>query len=563
VTQDTVDFGSHSSFNAAEQPTYLYPGHQPAEAGPNPVHVGKYEIVRPLGGGGQATAWLAFDPDLRRQVVVKLYHAARTPEEQERVLKEGQALARVHSRYVAHCNSAERHDGTPYLVMEYIPGKNLVELQAGQPLDVDRALELTAQLAEGLASVHACGLLHRDLKPSNVLVGDDGVPRLVDFGLAEPLAGEGLSRVSGTLPYMAPEQARGDGQHIDARSDIFGLGAVLYEMLTGGPPYRATDRRDLLREARDGDLEPPVERRPKMPKSVNALCLRCLAREPADRFSSAAELAGAARRCRSGWTGFDFLVRLGPFKLRLAIAVAAALLLLAPLTLWKMRPPGDAERYAVVVRHEGEPVAQPPAPAQRDDGAEAPRLKTAVQEAKHPADRRALRQDFAIAVTSADGRPFSAADTAFAKGNKLSLRIELAKDAYVGAWAVNADGSVVQLFPNDHEPDNHLKAGRPHTIPTPEPGLAADDAARGKEYIHVVASTAPWSPPHTLQRATELGTFPSYTRLVEKRELQQVLEGVVSRGDKPAAEKDAPAVSEVIIPLGGTGGAEPGKPGPP
>src|SRR5205807_7586415 len=103
--------------------------------------------------------------------------------EQETVLKEGQALARVRSPYVAQCFSAERHEGAPYLVVEYIPGKNLSQLLRDKPLGLSQAVELTRQLAEGLAAVHACGMLHRDIKPSNILVGDDGKPRLVDFGL--------------------------------------------------------------------------------------------------------------------------------------------------------------------------------------------------------------------------------------------------------------------------------------------------------------------------------------------------------------------------------------------
>jgi serine/threonine protein kinase len=192
--------------------------------------IGKFSILRPLGQGGQAATLLAFDPDLRRHVVLKLYHQALTPAEQEMVLQEGRILARVRSPYVAQCYSAERQEGVPYLVMEYIPGRSLATRDRSKPLPPAQVLELVRQLAEGLAAVHACGLLHRDVKPGNILIGDDGRPRLIDFGLALPLASEDLAHISGTLGYMAPEQARGEADRTDARSDIYALGMVLYRV---------------------------------------------------------------------------------------------------------------------------------------------------------------------------------------------------------------------------------------------------------------------------------------------------------------------------------------------
>src|SRR5262249_12790859 len=149
---------------------------------------------------------------LQRHVVLKLYHAARNEAQQEAVLREGRALARVRSPYVAACYAADRHEGVPYLVLEYIPGRNLAAEHRARPLTPAQALELVRQLAEGLAAVHACGLLHRDLKPGNVLVGDDGRPRLVDFGMAVGLIQDDLVGISGTVPYMAPEQARGEAE---------------------------------------------------------------------------------------------------------------------------------------------------------------------------------------------------------------------------------------------------------------------------------------------------------------------------------------------------------------
>src|SRR5262249_1957895 len=136
----------------------------------------------------------------------------------------------------------------------------------------------------------------RDIKPANILVGDDGIPRLVDFGLAAPLAGESLRGVSGTLSYMAPEQARGEVERIDPRSDLFGLGAVLYDLLTGRPPYRGETPEALWQAARAGDVVPPRTYSPALPAAVNDLCMRCLAKHPGQRFASATELAQVLRR---------------------------------------------------------------------------------------------------------------------------------------------------------------------------------------------------------------------------------------------------------------------------
>jgi serine/threonine protein kinase len=285
-------------------------------ANATPASFGKYRVERILGEGGQASTLLAWDPDLHCHVVLKLYHRARTPAEQELVLREGQALKRVRSPYVAACLGVERQDGVPALVMEYVPGRNLRQEQRARPLGINQALELTGQLAEGLAAVHACGLLHRDLKPDNVLVGDDGRPRLVDFGLVVPVASADLAGVSGTLPYLAPEQARGEAERIDPRSDVYGLGAVLYELLTGRPPHQGASREALWRAACAGDVVPPRQVNRRVPAAVNELCLRCLAKDPTQRFASAADLAGAVRRLR-WWR-----------RWRLSLAAAAAALVL-------------------------------------------------------------------------------------------------------------------------------------------------------------------------------------------------------------------------------------------
>jgi hypothetical protein len=488
---------------------------EPDVTGPQ---VGKFQIVRKLGRGGQGGAYLAFDPDLHRHVVIKLYHQAQTTQEQEGILREGQALARVRSPYVASCLSAERHAGVPYLVVEYVPGKNLGELRRSRPLPLARVLELTRQVAEGLAAVHACGLLHRDVKPANILVGDDDLPRLVDFGLAAPLGGDALHNISGTLAYMAPEQARGEAERIDPRTDLFGLGAVLYELLTGRPPYQAEDTEALWEAARTGDVVPPRQLRPGLPAAVNELCMRCLARHPGNRFASASELAQTIRRYenRQQWA-----VRA---KIGLLAGAAAAVLLGA---VW----------YFSTLLGDGPdtPLVQAPA----DDGS-APRKKTPVRPAinalRHPNGRK-LRQDFPILMEVIDRKPNARGQYSITEGERIRFRIRVPTAAYVAVWHYDDEGNVIQLFPNARIDQTHrIGAKQWQEIPSDDRYAFAASASRRREYLHVVASTRRWDPPASGLRGTgkddsflvlDPGQVENLTRGLTQVRVEKVAEAVL------------------------------------
>ena len=265
-------------------------------------YIGKYCVQEVLGRGGQARAYLAFDPDLERHVVIKFYFDATDSAVREEVLKEGRALACVHSPYVAQCYGAEKHHGMPYLVLEYVPGMSLSEwLDLTTRLRIGQVIDMMSRVAMGLSAVHSVGMLHRDIKPSNIVLGDDGIPRLVDFGLAESFTAEGLEKISGTFAYMAPEQAAGDKTRISTASDVFGLGAVFYELLTGTPPYvepKKKGGKNLLQQARRGRVTPPRKLDRRIPKPLQDLCMRCLARDPSRRIQTAAEFYKELRRVR-------------------------------------------------------------------------------------------------------------------------------------------------------------------------------------------------------------------------------------------------------------------------
>ena len=268
---------------------------EPNPGSAEPIHVGKYQIVRCFSEvGGQAAAYLAFDPDLERHVVLKRYHGGRHGPSGE--AEEGRALAKVVSPYVARCHGIERIDGAAYLVVEYVPGRNLAEVRRDGPLDLAQVVRILVQLAEGVAAVHARGLIHRDIKPANVILHDDGTPRLVDFGLTAHLGGSRLRARSGSPPYMAPEQARAEWDRIDFRTDVFGLGGVLYKLLTDHEPHAGSTVNEVLEHAKKADVTPPRRLDPTIPAPVEAVCLKALAAAPENRYTTALEFAAALRQ---------------------------------------------------------------------------------------------------------------------------------------------------------------------------------------------------------------------------------------------------------------------------
>jgi serine/threonine-protein kinase len=466
-----------------------------------PEKVGKYQVVRPLGRGGQAGTYLAFDPDLRRHVVLKWYHAARTPAEQETVLREGRALARVSSPAVAPCYGCDRHGGVPFLVIEYVRGRTLSAAHAARPLSPAEAAALVARLAEGVAAVHACGLLHRDLKPANVIVGDDGRPRLVDFGLAEPLGGDGLGHVSGTLPYMAPEQARGDVARIDPRTDVYGLGAILYELLTGRPPHRADTVEGLWEAARAGDVAAPSTLNPRVPRALEAVCRKCLAKGPADRFASAAELARV-------------LDRLAWRRGRWAVGVAAAAALVGVAVWLGPRLTGRPAAGA----GELPPAGEPHAAAGADLGLEV----------------------LAAGQPLVPGRPIE-----LTEGDRLVFRLRSRADCTVYLWSEDDRGHVMLVVPSERYPSCRLPAGQDRDIET-----VAVPSER-PERVVVLATPDHREPPADVRRSGGFPVFESPEEQARWGEFVGGLRGLLPappNSARPAAAR-ASGVVELTAPL--------------
>ena len=255
---------------------------------------GRYELIRPLGHGAMATVDLARDAELDRPVALKRLaeNLARDEDLQRRFLREARLAARLSHPNVVRVFDVGEDDGRPFIAMEYVEGETLAELVAQRaPLPADEAARLGTQMCAGLAAAHAAGLVHRDVKPQNLLLRTDGVLKLGDFGIAAAHDGTRLTlagTVLGTAGYLAPEQAR--GEEVTAAADIYAVGAVLYELLTGEPSRTAGSLAELGSE--DGFGPPDLAARvPTAPRELVAAVNACLSARPEDRPPSAAALA--------------------------------------------------------------------------------------------------------------------------------------------------------------------------------------------------------------------------------------------------------------------------------
>lgn len=252
--------------------------------------LGKFIVQQKLGSGGQAIALLAYDPDLERQVVLKLYYSTTTMQQRIGVLSEGRALAKIDHPNVAKCYGVETLDGHPTLILEYVPGPNLKDLKN---VEASKAVQICASIARGVKAIHGANLLHRDLKPSNVILTNTNVPKIIDFGLVQPIGELKSSNSSGTPAFMSPERAQLDFKSIDQRSDIFGVGAILYFLLTGRPPYSGETSKETRTRAKVANIQSPMRLNPKLTKEINHLCMKSLEKHPSERFQCAGEMADA------------------------------------------------------------------------------------------------------------------------------------------------------------------------------------------------------------------------------------------------------------------------------
>ncbi len=268
------------------------------------VQVPGYEIVRELGRGGMGVVYLARQTRLGRLVALKMIldggHARQ--DDLQRFRTEAEAIARLQHPHIVQVFEVGDQEGLPFFSLEFCPGGNLDRKLAGSPLPPQEAAQLLAMLARAVQAAHQANVIHRDLKPANVLLAADGTPKVTDFGLARKLDEVGQTQtgsVMGTPSYMAPEQAAGQ-KHLTPAVDVYGLGAVLYECLTGRPPFRAATPLDTVMQVLEGQPAPPRLLNPQVPRDLETICLKCLEKEPRRRYASAGEVADDLDRFLAG-----------------------------------------------------------------------------------------------------------------------------------------------------------------------------------------------------------------------------------------------------------------------
>jgi serine/threonine-protein kinase len=321
-----------------------------------------------LGRGGMGVVYRAWHLRLHRPVALKMLLAGAhaQPAERERLLREAEAVAGLSHPNIVQVYEVGDVDGRPYFTMEFVEGGSLAQQVQGVPQPVRKAAALVATLADAIHAAHQSGIVHRDLKPANILLTTDGTPKVTDFGLARRLQGGDALTLSGvpvgTPSYMAPEQARGDKGALGPATDVYALGAILYELLTGRPPFRAETAAATVQQVISQSPVSPSRLNASVPRDLETICLTCLHKEPHLRYASAAVLAEDLRHFLRGegitakperWLGR--LARRARRRPVFSVAVAAAALALVGLAgggLWLI-----ADRAAAAREVQGERAA--------------------------------------------------------------------------------------------------------------------------------------------------------------------------------------------------------------
>jgi serine/threonine protein kinase len=530
--------------------------------GPSPSResqtFGDYELLEEIARGGMGVVFKARQISLNRRVALKMILEGQLASDAavQRFYLEARAAASLDHPNIVPIYEIGQCEGRHFFTMAFVEGSTLSALvrQNGVPPPAEAAA-LVLAVADAVAFAHQHGVIHRDLKPDNVLVDRSGRPRVTDFGLAKCLGGDsGLThtgQVMGTPSYMAPEQALGQLDRMGPATDVYAVGGILYFLLTGRAPFEGQSAMQVLSQVTQRPPLPPSKHVPSVPAALEAICLKCLEKEPANRYASAKELAAALRA--SGVASLPSLGSAGP-------------------------PPGPVQQTLpspdlVPTNHQSSTLATPPPPgfaARRRRGMLAALAVVALagilgggwfllkdrggtgSEAVDPSKDvlvQPTRHDFNLKVelvgstAGKEGERLLYVPRDEARRKSATFKIVTEIDAYVGLWNVGPDGTIAQLFPNKFDRDHLCKAEKARLVPPNRTYEFTPEVTGKTERIWIVASSKYWDPNQI--QGEEGGKYTLF-RIPEHRDnLKRSLRGFRI---KPASGHDGPLVTEEVLP---------------
>ena len=507
-----------------------------------PAVFGDYELLKELARGGMGVVYKAREISLDRVVALKMILEGMlgTDEAMERFHREARAAAGLDHPHIVPVYHSGQHEGRHFFTMAYIEGANLKQIVKRTGLPSPQGIvALLLPVVDAVEFAHQHGILHRDLKPENVMIDQQGRPRVTDFGLAKRVVGDteltASGQILGTPCYLPPEQATGDLPRIGPTADVYGLGAILYFLLTGQPPFQGPSTSEVLCQVIMRAPVPPRQLNPQVPEGLEAICLKCLEKDPAQRYPSAAAVAVALQDWanQAGLTIPQTYISLNTVpdhahgadkQTRQAgttpeAGAGAPFATLQPSGQPSTAPPHTSAGMAETLEPR-QPSAVPALWASsspsRHLSARAilgilvlaagaclawllwngPKPETRPVPAPSPAKvavlPKELRQDFRLEVEVLGGKRGPDGAIQLTEGEAVKFRIKSEDDAYVGVWTVEADGTVLQLFPNDQDREHFFRAGEARVVP--ETVVAEAVLSKGLDRVWVLAATAPWDP---------------------------------------------------------------------